>query len=66
MLRDEFLTPLGVTQRELPEAIGVPCQRVNEIVSQRRGVTPSTALRLAQFSGASSGFRSPQVPEPSC
>ncbi len=43
MLLEEFLKPLGITQRVLAEAIGVPCQRVNEIVNQQRGITPSTA-----------------------
>jgi addiction module HigA family antidote len=56
MLLEEFLKPLGVTQRELAEAIGVPYQRVNEIVNQRRGITPSTALRLSRYFGTSSGF----------
>jgi addiction module antidote protein, HigA family len=56
MLLEEFLKPLGLTQRELADAIGVPYQRVNEIVNQRRGITPSTALRLARYFGTSSGF----------
>jgi antitoxin HigA-1 len=56
MLAEEFLKPMGITQRELADAIGVPYQRVNEIVNGRRGITPSTALRLAQFFGMSSGF----------
>ena len=56
MLLEEFLNPLGVSQRELADAIVVPYRRVNEIVNQRRGVTPSTALRLAQFLGTSSDF----------
>ncbi len=56
ILLEEFLGPMGVTQRELADGIGVPYQRVNEIVNQRRGITPSTALRLAQFFGTSSGF----------
>jgi antitoxin HigA-1 len=45
MLLEEFLKPMGITQRELADAIGVPYQRVNEIVNGRRGITPSTALR---------------------
>ena len=49
MLLEEFLTPMHVTQRELAEAIQVPYQRVNEIVNGKRGITPSTALRLAKF-----------------
>ena len=53
MLLKEFLNPMGLTQRELAEAIGVPYQRVNEIVNGRRGITPSTALRLAQYFGMS-------------
>ncbi len=56
MLLKEFLKPLGLTQRELAEAIGVPYQRVNEIVNRRRGITPSTALRLSRYFGTSSGF----------
>jgi len=49
MLLQEFLVPMGITQRELAAAIHVPYQRINEIVNKRRGVTPSTALRLARF-----------------
>jgi addiction module HigA family antidote len=56
ILLEEFLRPLAVTQRELAEAIKVPYQRVNEIVNERRGVTPSTALRLARFFGTTVGF----------
>ena len=56
MLLEEFLAPMGITQRELADAIAVPYQRVNEIVNGRRGVTPSTALRLERFLGMSAGF----------
>ena len=49
MLLEEFLAPLGISQRELADAIRVPYQRVNELVNGRRGVTPSTALRLGRF-----------------
>jgi len=56
MLLEEFLTPMGITQRELADAIHVPYQRVNELVNQRRGVTPSTALRLARFFSMSEDF----------
>jgi addiction module HigA family antidote len=56
MLLEEFLEPMGLSQRDLADAITVPYQRVNEIVNGRRGVTPSTALRLAQFFGTSSDF----------
>lgn len=56
MLLEEFLIPLGITQRDLADAIHVPYQRVNEIVNGRRGVTPSTALRLAKYFGNTPGF----------
>ena len=56
MLREEFLIPMNITQRELAEAIHVPYQRINELVNQKRGVTPSTALRLGKFFGVSPDF----------
>ena len=56
MLLEEFLEPMGLTQRELADAIEVPYQRVNEIVNGRRGVTPSTALRLSTYFGTSTDF----------
>lgn len=49
MLREEFLIPMEINQRVLAEAIHVPFQRVNELVNGKRGITPSTALRLAKF-----------------
>ena len=56
MLRQEFLLPLGMTQRELAAAPHVPYQRVNEVVRGRRGVTPTTALLLSKFFGNEPGF----------
>ena len=56
MLVEEFLTPMQITQRELADALHVPYQRVNELVNQKRGVTPSTALRLGRFFGVSPDF----------
>ena len=56
MLVEEFLNPMQITQRELADAIRVPYQRVNEIVNQKRGVTPSTALRLGKFFDVSADF----------
>ena len=56
MLLEEFLEPMGLTQRDLADGIHVPYQRVNELVNQRRGVTPSTALRLAKFFGTTAGY----------
>ena len=56
MLLEEFLTPLGLTQRDLADAIHVPYQRINEIINERRSVTPGTALRLAKFFRMSADF----------
>ena len=56
LLLQEFLIPLGMTQRDLAAAIHVPFQRVNEVVRGKRGVTPSTALRLSKFFGTSPDF----------
>ncbi len=56
MLLEEFLKPMGMTQKELSNAIKVPYQRVNEIINGKRGITPSTALRLARFFGTSEDF----------
>jgi addiction module HigA family antidote len=53
MLLAEFLDPMGITQKDLADGIHVPYQRVNELVNGRRGVTPSTALRLAKYFGTS-------------
>ena len=56
MLLEEFLKPMGLTQKELADNILVPYQRVNEIINGRRGITPSTALRLAKFFNMSADF----------
>ena len=56
MLLEEFLTPMNITQRELADAIHVPYQRVNELINKKRGITPSTALRLARFFNMSPDF----------
>ena len=56
MLLEEFLLPMSITQRELASAIHVPYQWVNELINGKRGVTPSTALRLARFFGVSADF----------
>jgi addiction module HigA family antidote len=56
ILLEEFLNPMELSQRDLAAAIHVPYQRVNELVNGRRGVTPSTALRLSKFFGTTPGF----------
>jgi addiction module HigA family antidote len=56
ILQEEFLTPLGVTQVHLAEHIGVPVQRINEIVRGKRGITPETAWLLGQALGTTPQF----------
>jgi len=56
ILRKEFLVPLGLSQVALAEHIGVPVQRINEIIRGRRGVTPETAWLLAQALGTTPQF----------
>ena len=56
MLREEFLEPMGLTQKQLANDIGVSYQRVNELINNKRGITPSTALRLGKYFGTSPDF----------
>jgi len=56
ILLEEFLAPLGITQVQLASHIGVPTQRVNEIVRGKRGVSPETAWLLSQALGTSPEF----------
>jgi addiction module HigA family antidote len=46
VLEEEFMKPLGLSARAVGEAIGVPGNRVSEIIRQRRDVTADTAIRL--------------------
>ena len=56
MLLEEFLKPLGISQRKLADAIYLPYRQVNEIVNERRPVTLAIALRLTRYLGMSVGF----------
>ena len=56
VLLQEFLLPLGQTQVALAEHLGVPVQRINELVRGKRGVTPGTAWLLAQALNTSPEF----------
>lgn len=56
LLREEFLVPLGLTQYRLAKEIGVPAQRIGEIVAGRRAITADTDLRLCRFLGLSNGY----------
>ena len=56
VLQDEFLGPLGLTQVKLAAHIGVPVQRINEIIRGKRGITPETAWLFAQAFGTTPQF----------
>lgn len=56
VLSEEFLKPLGLTQVALAEHLGVPVQRINELVRGKRGVTPQTAWLLAGAFGTTPDF----------
>ena len=56
MLEEEFLKPLGLTKYRLAKDIGVPAQRIGEIVSGKRSVTADTDLRLCRYFGQSDGW----------
>ncbi len=56
LLREEFLIPMGLSQYRLAKEIGVPAQRIGEIVAGRRSVTADTDLRLCRFFGLSNGY----------
>lgn len=56
ILREEYLLPLGMSPHALAMELRVPAPRVNEIVRERRGITPDTALRLARFFGTTAQF----------
>ncbi|MDR3736281.1 MAG: HigA family addiction module antitoxin [Acidobacteriaceae bacterium] len=56
MLREEFLTPMGLSANALALALSVPATRISEIVNERRGITGDTALRLGRFFGMTPEF----------
>ena len=56
LLREEFLLPMGISQYRLAKEIGVPAQRIGEIVAGRRSITADTDLRLCRFFGLSDGY----------
>jgi antitoxin HigA-1 len=56
ILREEFLAPLGLSASALAIELKVPAPRINDIVRERRAISPDTALRLARYLGTSPEF----------
>ncbi len=56
MLDEEFLKPLGLTKYRLAKDIGVPAQRIGDIVAGKRAITADTDLRLCRYFGLSDGW----------
>ena len=56
MILEEFLKPLGMTQTEFAQRIGVAWTRANQLINGKRGVTPDTALRLERLFGMPAEF----------
>ena len=56
ILLEEFLNPLGISQNKLGRELGIPAQRINEIVRGKRAISVDTALRLARYFGTTPQF----------
>ncbi|MFM1905717.1 MAG: hypothetical protein RIT32_513 [Actinomycetota bacterium] len=56
LLLEEFLKPMKITKYRLAKEIGVPAQRIGEIIKAKRSITPDTDLRLCKFFGLSDGY----------
>jgi len=56
LLLEEFLKPMGLTRYRLAKEIGVPAQRIGDIVAGKRAITADTDLRLCRFFGLSNGY----------
>lgn len=56
LLSEEFLKPMGLSQYRVAKEIGVPAQRIGDIVSGKRSITADTDLRLCRFFGLSNGY----------
>lgn len=56
LLLEEFLRPMGLSQYRLAKELGVPAQRISEIISGKRSITADTDLRLCKFFKLSNGY----------
>jgi addiction module HigA family antidote len=51
ILKEEFLSPLGMTQSALAKALHTSFRAINELVNEKRGITTEMALKLAKYFG---------------
>ena len=56
ILKEEFLVPLKMSAYELAKKLNLPAPRINDIVLEKRGITPETAVLLARFFGTTEQF----------
>ncbi len=56
ILKEEFITPLNISQNHVADALGIPRNRIHLIISGTRSVTADTDLRLCKYFGLSEGF----------
>ncbi len=56
ILLEEFLIPMGITKYRLSKEIGVPAQRIGDIVAGKRSISADSDLRLCRFLGLSKGY----------
>jgi antitoxin HigA-1 len=56
ILREDFMKPLRISMNRLALDLRVPVTRIAEIVHERRGITPDTALRLGRYFNTSARF----------
>lgn len=56
ILREDYLMPLGMSANALANALKIPAPRINDVVRERRAVSPDTAMRLARYFGTTPEF----------
>ncbi len=56
MLQEEFLVPLGISAYRLAKEIGVPANRITEIINEKRSISAETGLLLSRYFGLSDGY----------
>lgn len=56
ILREDFMNPHGLSMNKLALDLRVPVTRIADIVAERRGITPNTALRLARYFNTTAQF----------